>query len=105
VVNTTKVEKIKRARIETKQRRENQVPIVYELKTPLNNLSEITKERLLNLFNEAKWLYNYVVADVKNRLKYETYKLKEVEIKVGDELQKRQIVNLSSSVCTTQKQI
>ncbi|MGJ8454446.1 RNA-guided endonuclease InsQ/TnpB family protein [Pseudothermotoga sp. U03pept] len=98
MVNTAKAEKIKRARIETKQRRENQLPIVYELKICLNNLSEITKQRLFNLFNEAKWLYNYVVADVKNRLKYETYKLKEVEIKVGDEFQKRQVTNLSSQM-------
>lgn len=64
----------------------------------MNNLSKAMKERLNLLFNEAKWLYNYIVADTENRLKYETYKLKSVEIKIGETFGTREISHLSSQM-------
>ncbi|MGQ9857020.1 MAG: RNA-guided endonuclease InsQ/TnpB family protein [Fervidobacterium sp.] len=94
----TKAEKIKQTRSETKQRRKEQIPIVYQLKVNLNSLSKKDREQLFMLFNEAKWLYNYVIADIDNRLKYETYKLSEVEVKVGDSFETRPIENLSSQM-------
>ena len=60
-------EKIKRKKLETKERRKNQVCRVYQLK--LQNLSEKDIEQFNRLFLEAKWFYNYVVADIPNRLR------------------------------------
>lgn len=94
----TKAEKIKQVRQQTKERRKNQIPVVYQLKINLNSVSKETKEKLSKLFLEAKWLYNYIVADIENRLKYETDKIREVEIKVNDNFEKRTIENLSSQM-------
>jgi len=82
-------EKIRRKIQETKERRKNQVCKVYQLK--LQNLSKKDIEQFNRLFLEAKWFYNYVVADIPNRLKLETYKLKEVEIKTPEGFEKREL--------------
>ena len=89
-------EKIKKKRLETKEKRKNQVCRVYQLK--LQNLSEKDIEQFNRLFLEAKWFYNYVIADIPNRLKYETYKLKEVEIKAPDGFEKRELKVISSQM-------
>ena len=89
-----KAQKIKETLTATRQRRKNQIPRVYQLK--LQNLSKKDKEELNRLFLEAKWLYNYIVADVENRLNNDSWKLKEVEIKTPERLEKREIRKLSS---------
>ncbi|MGB9795710.1 RNA-guided endonuclease InsQ/TnpB family protein [Fervidobacterium gondwanense] len=94
----TKAERIKQTRLETNQKRKEQIPVVYQLKVNLNSLSKKDRQRLFFLFSEAKWLYNYIVADIDSRLKYETYKLSEVEIKAGDKFETRPIENLSSQM-------
>ena len=94
----TKAEKIKQTRQQTKERRKNQIPVVYQLKINLNSASKETKEKLSMLFLEAKWLYNYIVADIEKRLNSNAEKLKEVEIKVGENFEKREIKNLSSQM-------
>ena len=95
-MKTAKAERIKKTLKETKKRRETQVCRVYQLK--LQNLSKEDIEKLNRLFLEAKWLRNYVVADIENRLNDETYKLKEVEIKTPDGFEKREIKTLSSQM-------
>jgi len=94
----TKAEKIKHTWQQTKERRKNQIPVVYQLKINLNSASKETKEKLSRLFLEAKWLYNYIVADIGNRLNSNAEKLREVEIKVGENFEKRRIENLSSQM-------
>jgi transposase len=94
----TKAEKIKRALQQTKERRKNQIPAVYQLKINLNSVSKEIQDKLFKLFLEAKWLYNYIVADIENRLDSNAYKVSEVEIKVGDHFEKRKIENLSSQM-------
>jgi len=96
--NMTKAERIRQAIQQTKQRHKEQVPVVYELKVNLNSLSKADRKNLIALFSEAKWLYNHIVADIDNRLKYESYKLSEVEVKVGDKFETRPIINLSSQM-------
>ena len=91
-----KAQRIKEALSATRQRRKTQVPRVYQLK--LQNLSKKDKEKLNRLFLEAKWLYNYIVADVENRLNNDSWKQKEVEIKTPEGLEKREIKNLSSQM-------
>ena len=93
-----KRERIRQTLQQTKQRRKKQIPVVYQLKINLDCVSKATKEKLLRLFLEAKWLYNYIVADVDNRLNDDAWKLKEVEIKVGENLERRKIENLSSQM-------
>jgi len=78
-MRTEKAQKIKETLNATRQRRKSQVPRVYQLK--LQNLSAKDRETLDRLFLEAKWLYNHIVADIKNHLNNNTWKLKEVEIK------------------------
>ncbi|ADY73044.1 transposase IS605 OrfB [Desulfurobacterium thermolithotrophum DSM 11699] len=93
-MKTAKAEKIKKTLKETRERRENQVCRVYQLK--LQNLSKKDIEKLDRLFLEAKWLRNFVIADIENRTK--DYKYKEVEIKIPDGFEKREIKTLSSQM-------
>ncbi len=95
-MKTEKAQKIKESLSATRQRRKNQVPRVYQLK--LQNLSKRDEERLNRLFLEVKWLYNYIVANIENRLNNNTWKLKEVEIKTPERFEKREIKQLSSQM-------
>ena len=91
----TKAEKIKQTLKETKERRKNLKPVVYQLK--IQNLSKVREEKFNRVFLEAKWLYNWFVADI-NRVNIPTKEIKEVEIKVGDNLEKREIKLLGSQL-------
>lgn len=91
----TKAEKIKQTIKETKERRKNLSPVVYQLK--IQNLSKAKEEKLNRVFLEAKWLYNWFVASI-DRVNIPTKEIKEVEIKVGDKLEKREIKYLGSQL-------
>ncbi len=95
-MNELKQAKIRQTLKETREKRKHQVARVYQLK--LQNLSRSDIEKLNRLFLEAKWLYNYVVADIENRLNGNTWKLKEVEIKTSEGFEKREIKTLSSQM-------
>jgi putative transposase len=90
-----KAEKIKSALQETKERRKGQRPVVFQLK--LQNLSKKKEEDLRRAFLEAKWLYNWLVSDTQ-RLDLPTNKVKEVEVKVGEVFEERELVILGSQV-------
>jgi len=79
----TRAEQIKNTLQETRQRRETQKPVVYELK--LQNLS----------FLEAKWLYNWLVSDTE-RLGIPANKVSVVEIKAGEAYEQRELTALGS---------
>jgi Transposase and inactivated derivatives len=91
----TKAEKIKQTIKETKERRKNLRPVVYQLK--IQNLSDTKEEKLNRVFLEAKWLYNWIVADI-DRVNTPTKEIKEIEVKVGDKLEKREIKYLGSQI-------
>jgi putative transposase len=91
----TKAEKIKQTIKETKERRKNLVPVVYQLK--IQNLSKTKEEKLGRVFLEAKWLYNWIIADV-DRINISTKEIKEVEVKAGNEFEKREIKYLGSQL-------
>lgn len=91
-----KAERIKQTLKDTKERRKKQVCKIFELK--LQNLSKDDIELLDRLFLETKWFYNYIITDIKNRLKYESYKLSEVDIKTPNGFEKRQLDHLSSQM-------
>ncbi|SMP16038.1 Transposase [Desulfurobacterium pacificum] len=91
-----KAEKIRNTLKQTREKRKHQVPRVYQVK--LQNLSARDRETLDSLFLEAKWLYNYVIADIENRLTPDVWKLKEVEVKTPEGFEKREIKQLSSQM-------
>ncbi len=65
-----KAEKIKETLRQTREKRKYQVLRVYQLK--LQNLTVKDREVLNKLFLGAKWLYNYEIADIENRLNGDT---------------------------------
>jgi len=93
-----KRQKIKESLKKTKEKRENQIPKVYQLKISYSNLNKEQKQWLNRVFLEAKWLYNYTVADIDNRLNSQTEKAKQVEIKTPQGLEAREINCLSSQM-------
>jgi putative transposase len=90
-----KAEKIKRALQETKERRKGQRPAVFQLK--LQNLSKEKEGNLRRAFLEAKWLYNWLVSDTQ-RLDLPANKVREVEVKVKDGFENRELLLLGSQV-------
>ncbi len=90
-----KAERIKKALQETKERRKGQRPVVFQLK--LQNLSREKEEDLRRVFLEAKWLYNWLISD-KERLNLPINKVREVEVKVKDGFEKRELVLLGSQI-------
>ena len=93
-----KKQKIKESLKKTKEKRKNQIPKVYQLKISYSNLNKQQKKWLERVFLEAKWLYNYAVADIENRLNSKTEKLKQVEIKTPQGIETREITCLSSQM-------
>jgi len=91
----TKTEKIKVTLQATKERRKIQRPITYVLK--IQNLTRQKEERLNRAFLEAKWLYNWLVSDF-NRLDLPAHKIAQVEIKVGDKFETRDLQVLGGQV-------
>ncbi len=95
-MKAAKVEKIRKTLNEAKERGKNQVCRVYQLKP--QNLSNHDGKQLGGLFLKTKWLYNYRIADVKNRLNDETWKLKRVDAKTPNSFEVREVEILSSQM-------
>jgi len=91
----TKAERIKSTLRETKERRKTQRVFVYQLK--LQNLSKRKIALLERAFLEAKWFYNWLVSDT-DRLDMFVYKVREVEVKVGDHYEQRKLTVLGSQI-------
>jgi putative transposase len=89
--NVNKAQKIKNTLQETKERRKEQRPIVFQLK--LQNLSKEKEKNLTRAFLEAKWLYNWLVSDTE-RLNLSVNKIREVEVKVKEGFEKRELLLL-----------
>lgn len=68
----------------------------YQLKLDKSHLSKAKKEYLNRLFLEKKWFRNYAIAQ--DDVFAVSYKLKEVDIKVKDTFEKREINYLSSQM-------
>jgi putative transposase len=55
-------------------------------------------ETLKSLFLEAKWFYNFLIADIPNKLNGKSEKLKEFEIKTPNGFEKRKLKILGSQI-------
>ncbi len=93
-----KRQKIKESLRKTKEKRKNQMVKVFQLKISYSNLNQHQKQWLERIFLEAKWLYNYCLADIPNRLNSQTEKTKQVEVKTLQGLKIREINCLSSQM-------
>ncbi|RUM46500.1 MAG: transposase, partial [Hydrogenothermus sp.] len=93
-----KKQRIKESLKKTKEKRKNQIPKVYQLKISYSNLNKQQKQWLERVFLEAKWLYNYTIADIENRLNSQTEKIKQVEVKTPQGIETRDIICLSSQM-------
>ena len=93
--NLSKAQKIKNTIQETKERRKKQRPIVFQLK--LQNLSKEKEKNLARAFLEAKWLYNWFISDTE-RLNLPVHKVKEIEVKLKNNFEKRELIFLGSQI-------
>ena len=93
-----KRQKIKESLKKTREKRKNQIVKVYQLKISYSNLNQKQKQWLERIFLEAKWLYNYCIADIENRLNSQTEKAKQIEIKTPKGYETREITSLSSQM-------
>ncbi len=93
-----KKRKIKESLKKTRDKRKSQIPKAYQLKISYSNLNKYQKQWLERVFLEAKWLYNYCLADIENRLNSQTEKIKQVEIKTPQGIETREITCLSSQM-------
>ncbi|EDP75091.1 RNA-guided endonuclease TnpB family protein [Hydrogenivirga sp. 128-5-R1-1] len=98
IIALDKKRKIKESLKKTKEKRKNQIPKVYKLKISCSNLNKEQKHWLERVFLEAKWLYNYTVADIENRLNPQTEKIKQVEVKTPQGIETRELTCLSSQM-------
>lgn len=92
----TRAEKIRETLLQTKQKRQNQKPVTYQLKLQVK-----TKKRktLLNrAFTEARWLYNHILFNEIDRNPNTANKISKVNVKVKDIIETRPITLLGSQV-------
>jgi len=94
----TKAEMVKQTIKDTRERRKQQKLVVFQLK--LQNLSNAKIQKLNRAFLEAKWLYNYCVAnsDLLFDANFKPNKIKSVQIQVKDKLEDRRLDFLGSQV-------
>ncbi|MFW9997863.1 MAG: RNA-guided endonuclease InsQ/TnpB family protein [Candidatus Odinarchaeota archaeon] len=80
----------------TLERRKGMVCKTYELKINKSRMSRATRNFLIRLFLEAKWFYNYVLGQP-DPFNVDT-KVTEVPVKVGDRIEERELMYLSSRI-------
>lgn len=98
-MKSSKKAKIKKSYQATKDRRASMICKVIECKVDFSTLSTKTISQLNLLFLEAKWLYNSILAcETNENMNLFDTKTKEVEIKVKDEFEKRELNTISSQM-------
>ena len=95
-MDTSKKDKIRKTLHETKDRRSSMTCKVIECKVDISALSQKTTDSLNQLFLECKWFYNSLIAS-ENINGYDT-KVTNVQVKVLDKFEDRQLTVLSSQM-------
>lgn len=95
-MNKDRIYRIKRAIQATKARRDSMTCKVFECKIDSSSLNQITKAQLKKLFLEGKWLYNAILGSP-DLGKFDT-KVKQVQVKVLDKFENRELENISSQM-------
>jgi len=91
----SKNETIKNTLKQTKERRKEQACRSFIVKVDKSHLSQQKLDNLNKLFLEAKWFYNYAIANDPFGL---DYKIKSVMVKVKDKFEERPLTILSSQM-------
>ena len=99
-MSKSKNAKIKQSLVQTRERRKNQIPLAFPLKIVNQHKAWFNEymKKLNLMFLESKWLYNHIIADTDNRLNDCAWKLSTVEIKVGEQMETREIKTLTSQM-------
>ncbi|MEM2722633.1 MAG: transposase, partial [Thermoplasmata archaeon] len=102
VNNMTQIEKNRRIREkgkETRAKRKDQTAKVYEIKLDKSKISKQRSYGLQRLFLEGKWFTNYIISKgITDSVSYKDYKIKKVNVKVGDKFEERELTILSSQM-------
>ncbi len=77
----------------TREKRKNQQARVYEIKIDKSHLNNKQLAHLNRLFLEAKWFYNYILSQ--DDIFEVSDKTKEVQVKIKDEFELRQLPLIS----------
>jgi len=88
---------VKESLLATRQRRLNQRPYVFQVQISKSNLNKEQHNFLVNIFREAKWLYNYILTDIENKLNI-AHKFKETVVKTPDWDKIKQLKYISSQI-------
>ena len=80
----------------THQKRKLQTCKLFEVKVDKSHLNQTTKEHMNRLFLEGKWFYNHILSQ--DNIFETDYKVNEVEVKVKDKFEIREINCLSSQM-------
>ncbi|MEM0195753.1 MAG: transposase [Thermoplasmatales archaeon] len=84
---------------ETRARRKNQTIKVYEIKLDKSKISKQRSNELQRLFLEAKWFTNYIISKgIENSDHLKDYKIRKVNVKVGDKFEERELTIISSQM-------
>ncbi len=97
VPNLSKNEQIRLTRIKTQQRRSSMSIKSYTLKIDKSHLSKTSYNQLKRMFIEAKWYYNHILGNSLIFTK-DTYKLTQVSVKVKDQFENRDIIQLPAQI-------
>ena len=102
IVNNNELSKntqIKATLKATKQRRALKRCRTINLKIQKNKLNKQQLEHLFMLFVEAKWIYNHILNDIKNRAN-DTYlkSLKQIEVPYQDKMEIKPLKFISSQM-------
>ncbi|MEM3424118.1 MAG: transposase [Nitrososphaeria archaeon] len=100
--NTTQIEKntkIREKGKETRAKRRNQTIKVYKIKFDKSKISKRKSYALQRLFLEGKWFTNYIISrGIKDLISYKDYKIRKINVKVGDKFEERELTVLSSQM-------
>jgi putative transposase len=91
-------------KIETKARRKDKQCRVFELKVVFKKANKKTKDHLNCLFIEDKWLYNHFLNHFNEGNTSVDTKIKEVGVKVGNNLEQRELTSISAQMKQSVKQ-
>ncbi|MEM0166720.1 MAG: transposase, partial [Thermoplasmata archaeon] len=98
----TQIEKNRRIREkgkETRAKRKDQTAKVYEIKLDKSKISKQRSYALQRLFLEGKWFTNYIISKgITDSVSYKDYKIKKVNVKVGNKFEERELTILSSQM-------
>ena len=94
IEKSVKNQTIKETRRQTIERHKNMRCCVYIVKIVANKMNRMQKASISTLFQEAMWMYNYIIGDFKNA----RTDISEVLVKNGDEVETKQFTLLGSQI-------